>query len=152
MSTAPDVPKKGSAFRAVLLSAFLLLLGGAGGAFAVSLGLLGENSPLGLSNSQAAPTFVPLEPLTVVLSRDSQRRFLRFSAEVEVANGKTSSVTSVMPRITDVLNTYLRSVSIADVEDPASMLEIRSQILRRLQLVVGEDVVKDLLVTEYVVN
>jgi flagellar FliL protein len=57
-----------------------------------------------------------------------------------------------MPRIQDVLNTYLRAVDVEDLEEPAALLRLRAQMLRRVQVVVGDGPVRDLLVTEFVLN
>ena len=50
-----------------------------------------------------------------------------------------------MPRILDVLNSYLRAVELADLEDPSAMVRLRAQMLRRVQIVTGEGRVRDLL-------
>ena len=44
------------------------------------------------------------------------------------------------------------SVALAELEDPAALVRLRAQILRRLQIVTGEGRVRDLLVTEFVLN
>ena len=58
-----------------------------------------------------------------------------------------------MPRVLDVLNTYLRAV---DVKRPRGRrprcARLRAQMLRRIQVVTGEGMVRDLLVTEFVLN
>jgi flagellar FliL protein len=51
-----------------------------------------------------------------------------------------------------VLNGYLRAVDAADLEDPAALVRVRAQMLRRVQLVTGEGRVRDLLVTEFLLN
>ena len=50
-----------------------------------------------------------------------------------------------MPRVLDVLNTYLRAVEVRDLEEPASLARLRAQMLRRIQVVTGEGRVRDLL-------
>jgi flagellar FliL protein len=57
-----------------------------------------------------------------------------------------------MPRVVDVLNGFLRAVDVTDLEDPAALLRLRAQMLRRVQIVTGEGAVRDLLVMEFVVN
>ena len=69
-----------------------------------------------------------------------------------MAPGSEETVTNLSPRILDVLNTYLRAVSEVELEDPASMNRIRAQMLRRVQVVAGEENVRDLLITEFVLN
>ena len=49
-------------------------------------------------------------------------------------------------------NSYLRAVAITDLEDPSAMTRLRAQMLRRVQIVTGEGRVRDLLVTEFLLN
>ncbi len=96
--------------------------------------------------------FVPLDPIMVSMPPGSASRHLRFAGQLEVVPGKAEAVVAVMPRILDVLNTYLRAVEVSDLEEPASAARLRAQMLRRVQVVTGEGLVKDLLVTEFVMN
>jgi flagellar protein FliL len=96
--------------------------------------------------------FVPLETMVVSLGADSNSRHLRFTAQVEVADSAAADVTLLMPRILDVLNSYLRAVDTAAIEDPGAMAKLRAQMLRRIQIVTGEGRVRDLLITEFVLN
>ena len=52
----------------------------------------------------------------------------------------------LMPRIQDVLNSYLRAVEVRQLEDPSALLRLRAQMLRRVQIVTGEGRVRDLLI------
>jgi flagellar FliL protein len=63
-----------------------------------------------------------------------------------------AEVTLLLPRILDVLNSYLRAIDVAEIEDSAALVRIRAQLLRRIQIVTGEGRVRDLLVTEFVLN
>lgn len=96
--------------------------------------------------------FVPIEPILVSLGPDAHARHLRFSAQIEAAPEQATAVASVMPRIVDALNTYLRAVEVRDLEDPAALTRLRAQMLRRVQTVTGEGQVNDLLITEFVLN
>jgi len=147
-----DAPKKGKS--GLLIGIALALLAGAGG-FAFTSGMLsggsGDNtpSPARLSDDLA---FVPVEPMTVAIGNPAERRYLRFRAELEVNEDYQSDIEAMMPRVVDVLNTYLQSLEMEDVEDPSSLLTLRSQMRRRVDLVVGGNRVHDLLVMEFVVN
>ena len=96
--------------------------------------------------------FVPIEPMTVSVGGPSVRRHLRFRAELEVDPAGQADIEKLLPRVVDVLNTYLQSLSIAEIEDPSALLTLRSQMRRRIDLVVGGDRVHDLLVMEFVLN
>jgi flagellar FliL protein len=51
-----------------------------------------------------------------------------------------------------VLNGYLRAVETSDLENPAALVRLKAQMLRRIQIVTGEGRVRDLLVSEFVLN
>lgn len=96
--------------------------------------------------------FVPLQPIVVSLAPDASAHLLRFTAQVEVAPDHVSDIELVMPRVLDVLNTYLRAVDARDLENPSSLPRLRAQMLRRIQVVTGEGLVRNLLITEFVLN
>lgn len=160
-----DAPKKSK--LPLILGFVLALVGGGGGFFAVSSGMLFGNAPESDTEEAAketpakaeatkqealAATFIPLDPLVVSISANGAARFLRFTAQLEVAAEHEEEVTAVLPRVVDVMNGYLRAVEPADLEDPTILIRIRGQLLRRIQVVVGPDRVKDLLVMEFVLN
>ena len=153
---AGEAPKKKG--RLGLLVGLALAAGLGGGAFyAVSQGMI---DPLAFLSHEAHPAdamladvaFVPLEPVMISLPQGASARHLRFSAQLEVAPEHAAEVAALMPRVLDVLNTYLRAVEVADIERPASLTRLRAQMLRRIQVVAGEGRVRDLLVTEFLLN
>ena len=158
--TEEDAPKKGSKLP-LILGLVLAILGGGGGFMAVQMGLIGGSSS-GEDHAEEEPTeppeaipplaFVPLEPLVISLPSNGSRVQLRFSAQLEVDPESAADVEALRPRITDVLNSYLRAVSLEDLEDPTALVRLRSQMLRRVRIVVGDGRVKDLLIMEFVMN
>jgi flagellar protein FliL len=96
--------------------------------------------------------FVKMEPIVVSLPPGASARHLRFIGQLEVVPEHMAEVVQLMPRIMDVLNTYLRAVEIADLEQPASISRLRAQMLRRIQVVTGEGKVRDLLISEFILN
>lgn len=154
-SDAP-APKKKSRLP-LILGLVLFVLGGAGGFIAVQQGLLfGGEDETGVEAEVAAPlpdiAFVPIEPLVINLGDGARSRYLRFQAQLEVEGPRAADVTKLLPRIVDVLNGYLRAVDLHDVEDRAALVRLRAQMLRRIQLVAGAGRVRDLLITEFVLN
>ncbi len=57
-----------------------------------------------------------------------------------------------MPRVIDVLNSYLRALETSDLADSTALVRLRAQMLRRVQIVTGGDRVHDLLIMEFVLN
>jgi flagellar protein FliL len=104
------------------------------------------------SNAAAGHAYLPLDTLVISLSGRSEARHLRFTAQLEVPAEHLAEVTRMGPRILDVLNIYLRALAAHEIEEPAALLRLRAQMLRRVQIVTGPGMVNDLLVTEFVLN
>ncbi len=153
---AAPAPKKRLKMPMIIGFVLALLLGG-GGFYATWSGLI-----LAPDDSHAEPgaepsplsgiAFVPLDTMVVSLGADSGSDHLRFTAQVEVVDTAAADVALLKPRILDVLNSYLRAIDTATIEDPQAMAKIRAQMLRRVQIVTGEGRVRDLLITEFVLN
>lgn len=112
----------------------------------------GEAEPSETEPISQPVAFVPVDPIVVSLGGPGQGRHLRFRAQLEVVPGREAEVAAQMPRVLDVLNGYLRAVPVEELEAPAALVRLRAQMLRRLQLVAGEGRIRDLLVTEFVLN
>lgn len=154
---APEVlPARKSSKLPLLIGLFLATLGGGGGFYAATSGMLGgpkAESPVE-SETPSMPdvAFLEIEPILVTLAPNLQNRHLRFRSQVEVAKPHAEEVAILMPRIIDVMNSYLRALEPADFQDPQILPRLRSQLLRRIQVVTGQGRVKDLLVMEFVLN
>lgn len=167
MSEDPDPVEEPQAKKSklpLILGLVLALAGGGGGFMAVQMGLIGgsggeEHAEDGHGDEPTddlpdlgPATFVPLDTIIVNLPNHSGHEILRFSAQLEVSPTHLQDVEAVRPRIVDVLNSYLRAVDIVDLEDPTALVRLRSQMLRRVQVVTGEGRVSDLLIMEFVLN
>ena len=115
----------------------------------------GDRAATAGPESLSAPltaTFVEIDPLVVSLGAGQSLAHLRFRGHLEVNTGAEDTVQALMPRVMDVLNGYLRATRPEELSDPTMLIRLRAQMLRRVQLVVGEGLVKDLLVSEFVLN
>ena len=150
-------PKTKSKLPLLIGLALFLALGG-GGFYAVYAGLLfapvvaAAATPDATGQALPEIAFVPIDPVVVSLGKATENRHLRLTAQLEVKRNAQTEVAALMPRILDVLNGYLRAVEVAELEDPDALVRLRSQMLRRIQIVTGEGRVRDLLVTEFVLN
>ena len=158
-----DGPKRKKGLLVPLLIGLVLAAAGGGGGFwAVTsgpfgTGAAGEETAASDDSQAPAPapvavSFVPLETLVISLGPEETSRHLLFTAQLEVDPAHAAEVTQLSPRVLDVLNSYLRVISIAELSDPASLGLLRAQMLRRIQIVTGAGRVHDLLVTQFVVN
>jgi flagellar FliL protein len=145
--------------RGLVLALMLSVLGAAGGFFAVSTDLLSLAAPRSTSeDAHSAPTalpdvaFIEIPSLIITLPPGAQNTHLRFSGQIEVPAEHRDDVEFLMPRIQDVLNGYLRALSVEDIEGPGALFKIRLQLFRRIVMVVGLGKVDSLLVTEFILN
>lgn len=153
-----DEPKKGGKLP-LILGLVLLLAGGGGGFYATWSGLIlapaeDAKAEIEADHVETGPdvAYVPIDPFVISIGKTSQPRHLRFSAQLEVPKTYQPDVQMLLPRIVDVINTYMRAIKITDLDAPASLTRIRGHLLRRLQVVAGEGRVNDLLIMEFVVN
>lgn len=156
-SSGTEAKPKGSR-RPLAIGLVLMLALGGGAFFVMRQGLVSGFHPTPAATEESQPealpdiAFVPVEPIVIALGPDSGGRFLRLTAEIEVARTAEAEMQHILPRVADVLNTYLRAVDLRDLEDPAALVRLRAQMLRRVQMVAGEGRVRDFLVTEFVIN
>ncbi len=155
-----EIPPKKSSKLPMILGLVLALLGGGGGFMAVKMGLIGGSHPAEEAHAtdehpvESLPpvAFVPLDPLIISLPGADSSTHLRFTAQLEVQPEYAAEVEAIKPRVVDVLNGYLRAVQTRDLEDPTALVRLRSQMLRRVQVVTGAGRVNDLLIMEFVLD
>ncbi|NHB76642.1 flagellar basal body-associated FliL family protein [Rhodobacter calidifons] len=154
-ATLEEPPKKRSK-KPLLIGLVLALVLGGGGFYATFSGLLLGSSGHPPAKHGPGPLtgidFVPLPTIVISLGPDSGSDHLRFTAQLEVVDQAAADVAKLSPRILDVINSYLRAIDTASIENPQAMARLRSQMLRRIQVVSGEGRVRDLLITEFVLN
>lgn len=171
----PDLesaPKKKGIMLPLIVGLVLALGGGGGGFWAVTAGPLSgltqadsddmmmdddshdmaEDSYDEYGSGRVDVAFVPLDRLTVSLGPESGNRHLIFAAQLEVDPRYLEEVSGLTPRILDVFNSYLRVVGVDELGAPTSLARLRAQMLHRVQIVAGDGRVRDLLITEFVVN
>jgi len=154
-----EAPTKRSK-KPLLIGLILALALGGGSFYAVWSGLILAPAHQPESSKIAAPApgplpdiaFVPIPPLVVNVGSGGAAHHLRFHAQLEVVSSAERDVTLMLPRVADVLNSYLRAVDLSELEQQAVLVRLRAQLLRRIQIVTGENRVRDLLIMEFVLN
>ncbi|WP_281968852.1 flagellar basal body-associated FliL family protein [Roseovarius nanhaiticus] len=149
--------------KPLIIGLVLALAGAGGGFYAVWSGLIMGAESLAASvpaetDAQASVEdlpdveYVAIEPLVISLGNGATGKHLRFRAQLEVTPAYRTDVEHLMPRVVDVLNSYLRALELADLTDKAALVRLRGHMLRRAQIVVGEGRINDLLIMEFVLN
>jgi flagellar protein FliL len=148
--------KKGGGKKLVLISLVLALVGTGGGFLAAKSGALsfggGDTNATSGRSEKPATAFVPVDPIIVSLGPASANRHLSFRAQLEVPAEHAPEVQRIMPRLVDILNSYLRAVDVREFDAPSGLITLRAQMLRRVQLIAGDGRISDLLVMEFVLN
>lgn len=153
-----DPPKKSK--MPMIIGLVLALAGGGGGFYATWSGMIlggdktaeAEEKPEEAIDPFADIAFVEVDPMIISVKAQPNQRLLRFRAQLEVPKSHAEDVTKLLPRVVDVLNSYLRALELADLEDSAALTRLRAQMLRRVQVVTGKDRVNDFLIMEFVLT
>lgn len=154
-----DQPKKSK--MPMIIGLVLALAGGGGGFYATWSGMIlgggkAEESASKEMEDVKDPfgdiAFVEVQPMVISVDSQPERRILRFRAQLEVPKAYEEDVTKLLPRVVDVLNSYLRALEVADLEDQTALTRLRAQMLRRVQVVTGSERVNDFLIMEFVLT
>jgi flagellar FliL protein len=154
-----DIPKKSQ--MPLILGLGLALVGGGSGFYATWSGMIlgGENAKQHavekaeeIKDPFGDIAFIEVEPMVISVNSHSQKRLLRFRAQLEVPKSYQEDVIKLLPRVVDVLNSYLRALELTDLEDRAALTRLRAQMLRRVQVVAGQDRINDFLIMEFVLT
>ncbi len=153
--------KRWSGKRIVLIAAPVLLLL-IGGGTAATLFLGGESQkPQAVDPIAAAAAsgdtqivYVDLPDLLVNLkSSDRNSSFLKLSIALEVkGQAQADAVKTMMPRVTDSFQVYLRELRIDDLSGSAGMFRLKEELLRRVNTTIAPLRINDVLFKEMLVQ
>lgn len=157
------------------VAAVLLLGGGAAGAYL--LGFFGGGDPEvataadhggaeegghedaaheedGAAGAPAGIVFVDMPDIIVNLSSDGRRmRFLKLRVALEVENGQAAErIRSLMPRVMDSFQLYLRALTLDEVNGSAGMQRLKEELIARVNLAIEPTRVGDVLFKEMLVQ
>lgn len=158
--------KPGGKKKLFIIIAVVLLLAIGGIAAAYFTGLLqplidmitGEETTEGGEEEkkvdQENAIFFPLEELIVNLNTGGRKStFLKIRISLELADsGDISRIESVMPRIMDNFQVYLRELRIEDLKGSAGMYRLREELLTRVNAAAAPAKIQDVLFKEMLVQ
>ena len=103
---------------------------------------------------QEIAVFFPLEELIVNLNTGGRKStFLKIRISLELAEGEDiSRIESVMPRIMDNFQVYLRELRIEDLKGSAGMYRLREELLTRVNAAAAPAKIQDVLFKEMLVQ
>ena len=156
--------KPGGTKKLIIIIAVVLLLAIGGIAAAYFTGLLQPIIELITSEEateeeekkvdQEIAVFFPLEELIVNLNTGGRKStFLKIRISLELAEGEDiSRIESVMPRIMDNFQVYLRELRIEDLKGSAGMYRLREELLSRVKAAAAPAIINDVLFKEMLVQ
>ncbi|MBZ4686158.1 MAG: flagellar basal body-associated protein FliL [Desulfomicrobiaceae bacterium] len=165
--TVEEQPKKGGKLKWIIILLVLVALLGAGGFFAYQHFFASSKEGAADANAteEAAPTdanatnvtmpgqLVKLDTLVVNLADPLGRRYLKVTMEVEVVDPQAvAELDAAMPKVKDALLLLLSSKTFADVATMDKKLELKLQVVERLNQILGKSKVRDVYFTEFVVQ
>ncbi len=154
-------PKARSRRVKVLIGAgvlFVLILAGGAGAYFMGVFGSGEEASGGEGgSSQAAmppPVFFEVPDLVVTIGTGERRAtFLKLRVKLDLAKAQdVAQINAVLPRVIDVFQVYLRELRYDDLQGSPGAQRLRIELLRRVNLVVAPAIVKDVLLTELLIQ
>jgi len=161
-----DDDKPGSSKKVLIIVGVVLLLAVGGFAAAYFTGLIDpviawitgaeekeqEEGQVGVRSVDAV--FFPLEKVIVNLNTGVRKlSFLKIRISLELENsGDIKRVETVMPRIMDNFQAYLRELRIEDLKGAAGMYRLREELLSRVNTAVAPVKVHDVLFKEMLVQ
>jgi flagellar protein FliL len=130
-----------------------LVLGGAGFA-STYLGLWSPGELLaGPATPEVATEHLSVEfidvPTIEIVIPGGRARSMVLSATIETDSTHKAAVLHLMPRVSDAFTTFLSGVDPAAYDKRGVLEVIRSELVTRTRFVLGDEPVKDLLITEF---
>jgi len=154
-------PKKKKGKLKWILLALIIIVLGAGGYFGYKYFMQGSQNNGNATQAEAQadqekkrePQMVSLPPFVVNLADPLGRRYLKVSLDVEVVGKKAAQkLEEDMPQIKDSLILLLSSKSYSQVDSMEEKLQLKKQIVSRLNQIAGGSPVIRVYYTEFVVQ
>ncbi|NNC37683.1 MAG: flagellar basal body-associated FliL family protein [Acidimicrobiales bacterium] len=94
--------------------------------------------------------YVKLDDIALTLA--SLDRMLKIGITLEAIDSEDLYIDPSDPVLRDAFTGYLRSLRTEQIEDVTFMVQLRKQLLRRAQLVIGTDAIQGVLITDFLVR
>ena len=159
---APAVKNWLFANKKLLLIAAAGLIALLGSGTAAYFFLFASTPATHLAEAKDAP--LPLVPPKVVFynvpdivvniqSQNGSPTYLKLAVTLELKNAKEEQgVKVLMPRIVDQFQSYLRELRVVDLQGSASVMRVKEELLRRINVAVAPYRVQDVLLKEMIVQ
>jgi flagellar FliL protein len=153
-------PRKRRGKKLLFLGIFILLLAGGGFAAWQFVPGLADKTRTAAGRAEPAeplaaatkPVFIDLPEMALTLPNNGHPRQMRIKLSIELAKGTTEkgAAEALSPRVYDALLTYLRTLRDGEIDGGLGLDRLRADLFRRMDLVMGPGVLRDVLITSLV--
>lgn len=138
----------------------VLLLGGGAGLYFFVFAGSGAQNPKTAANQPATPIAPPQvaffdvpDIIVNIQSADGSPAYLKLSTSLELDSAdEKAGLTTLMPRIVDQFQGYLRELRIDDLKGSAGVIRLKEELLRRINVAAAPYRVRDVLLKEMIVQ
>lgn len=158
---AEESPKKSGGMMGLIALAFAAIGGSFGATYFLGPTAGPTKSAEACEVGESAPEpkrasidqeFVPLEEILITIGSSPSNRYLKMQVSVVTDKDSISTIKDAEPILMDAFINYLRSVELNDFEDPKFYSNMRRQLSRRSELVVGAGASDGVLITEFLLR
>jgi flagellar FliL protein len=148
------IPKRKLSLKLVIIAAGALIVlgGGAAGAYFI-FGGAKETKEAVVTVKPAVFLDVPEVLVNLSNSGGERTQYLKVKIVLELADAAlTSQIQTVMPRVMDAFQTYLRELRPADLDGSAGLYRLKEELTRRVNLAISPARINAVLFKEIVVQ
>ena len=148
------VPKRKLSLKLMIIAAgALIVLGGGGAAAYFMLGGAKETKEAAVTVKPAVFLDVPEVLVNLSNSGGERTQYLKVKIVLELADATlTSQIQTVMPRVMDAFQTYLRELRPTDLDGSAGLYRLKEELTRRVNAAISPGRVNAVLFKEIVVQ
>lgn len=144
--------KKSGSKKMIIIIAIAAVLAVAGGFF-IYTQLIAKGKEGGSHKKEEAKktALLPLDPFVVNLAE--QGRFLKVTMQLELADaGNQAAATEKVPQYRDAIITLISSKSAESLSSPEGKIQLKDELLLRLNQASGKEIFKNIYFTEFVMQ
>jgi flagellar protein FliL len=131
-------------------AALAVVIGGGTGAYFV---FGGSKEPQAVAAPVKAPTFLDVPEVLVNLAGTERAQYLKVKIVLELPDAAlTPQVQTVMPRVMDAFQTYLRELRPTDLDGSAGLYRLKEELTRRVNAAIAPGRINAVLFKEIVVQ
>ena len=102
--------------------------------------------------ASADTSYVELEDMLITVGDGADNRYVKLRAVVMTPTASAADVEGAAPMLTDAFLTYLRAIDISDFEAESFYPDLKEQLSRRAELVLGAERARGVLITEFMLR